>query len=122
LENFTNIPEFFEEFDAWHKDDATFCFWRTYMRLVSILLRFTRAIREGNWDLFLSSFSEMLPWFAAFAHVNHFRWGTVFLADMTILQQTAAEVYQGFQEEEISLPRRLRINSIRSQTTKLWSM
>ena len=25
LENLTNIPEFFES-DAWHKDDATFCF------------------------------------------------------------------------------------------------
>ena len=72
LENLTNIREIFEEFDAEHKDDATFCFWRTYMQLVSILLRFTRAIREGNWDLFLSSFSEMLPWFAAFDHVNYF--------------------------------------------------
>ena len=56
------------------------------MKLVSILLRFTRAIREGKWDLSslramfccvrafrvfiwlnqvvdLSSFSEMLPYF-----------------------------------------------------------
>ena len=98
LENLTNIREIFEEFDAEHKDDATFCFWRTYMQLVSILLRFTRAIREGNWDLFLSSFSEMLPWFAAFDHVKYFRWGTVFLTDMKMLQQTAPEVYQGFQE------------------------
>ena len=40
----------------------------------------------------------MLSWFAAFDHVNYFIWGTVFLTDMKMLQQTAPEVYQGFQE------------------------
>ena len=68
------------------------------MLLVAILLRLTGALREGDWDLFLSSFAEMLPWFAAFDHVNYFRWGTVFLADMNMLQQTAPVVYHGFQE------------------------
>ena len=66
------------------------------MHLVSILLRFTRAIREGEWDLYLSSFSEMLPWFAVFDHVNYTRWGVVFLADMKLLPKTAPEVYVAF--------------------------
>ena len=66
------------------------------MHLVSILLRFTRAIREGKWDLYLSSFSEMLPWFAVFDHVNYTRWGVVFLADMKLLPKTAPEVYEAF--------------------------
>lgn len=97
MEELTEILVFLEEFDVLHEDDATFCYWRIYMLLVSILLRFTRALREGDWNLFLSSFAEMLPCFAAFDHVNYFRWGTVFLADMKMLQQTAPEVYQGFQ-------------------------
>ena len=67
------------------------------MNLVSILLRFTRAIREGNWELYLSSFSEMLPWFVTFDHVNYTRRGVVFLADMKLLLRTAPEVYQGIQ-------------------------
>ena len=71
------------------------------MHMVSILLRFTRAIREGDWELYLSSFSEMLPWFAAFDHVNYTRWGIVFLADMTRLPCTAPEVYQGFQHGDV---------------------
>ena len=62
------------------------------MRLVSILLRFT--IREGKWDLYLSSFSEMLPYFAAFDFSNYTRWGVIFLADMKMLPQTAPEVQQ----------------------------
>jgi hypothetical protein len=44
LENLTNISEFFE-FDAWHKDDATFCFWRTYMRLHGL---HSTPIQEGD--------------------------------------------------------------------------
>lgn len=91
------VTDIVKEFDATHQDDSTYQYWRQYMNLVSILLRFTRAIREGNWELYLSSFSEMLPWFAAFDHVNYTRWGVVFLADMKLLPRTAPEVYQGFQ-------------------------
>lgn len=37
LKKFTSTQRFFEEFDGWHKEAATFCFWRTYMRLVFFL-------------------------------------------------------------------------------------
>lgn len=72
-------------FDAAHYDNPSFCYWRQYMKLVSILLRFKRAIQEGKWDLYLSSFSEMLPYFAAFDHSNYTRWGVIFPADMKML-------------------------------------
>lgn len=65
--------------------------------LASILLRFTHAIREGDWKLYLSSFAEMLPWFAAFVHINYTRWGTVFLADMKALPHKAPLVHEGFE-------------------------
>ena len=79
-------------FDAAYHDNPSFCYWKQYMKLVSILQRFT--IREGKWDLYLSSFSEMLPYFAAFDHTNYTRWGVIFLADMKMLPQTAPEVQQ----------------------------
>ena len=85
-------------FDAAHHDNPRHLLppWRQYMKLVSILLRFTRAIREGKWDLSLlramfccvrafrvfiwlnqvvdlSLLSEMLPYFAAFDHSNYTR-------------------------------------------------
>lgn len=63
--------------------------------MVSILLRFTRALPNGDWAL--SSFAEMLPWFAAYNHVNYTRWGAGFLADMSLLLQSAPEVHWGFQ-------------------------
>ena len=55
------------------------------------------CVRSGKWDLYLSSFSETLPYFAAFDHLNYTRWGLIFLADMKMLPQTAPEVQQAFE-------------------------
>ena len=52
---------------------ATAQFWWHYMEMVSILLRFTRAQREGNWDLHLHAFKEMMPYFHAYNHNNYAR-------------------------------------------------
>ena len=41
-------------FDAAHDDNPTFCYWKRYMKLVSILQRFMRAIWEvGSVPLFV---------------------------------------------------------------------
>lgn len=98
LSKMNPLMEIIQEFDSSHKENSTIQYWRMYMDIVSILLRFTRAIREGDWELFLASFSEMLPWFAVFDHVNYTRWGAIFLADMKMLSQTAPEVYSGFKK------------------------
>lgn len=52
------------------------------LKLVSILLHFTHALQEGDWLLFLLSFVAMLPWFAAYDHVNYTQWGIIFLTDI----------------------------------------
>ena len=38
------VTDIVREFDATRQDDSTYCYWRQYMHLVCILLRFTRAI------------------------------------------------------------------------------
>ncbi len=74
----------------------TFQYWLQYLELVSTLLNFIRAEREGNWELHISSFRRMIPWFAVYDHVNYTRWGLVYLADMTILPITAPTVWEEF--------------------------
>ena len=86
-----------EDFDCEHQENTTFTYWRKYMKLVSILLRLTRAIRNSNWDLYINSFAEMLPWFAAFDYVNYRRVGSEYLADMKELAIQAPEVLRGFE-------------------------
>ncbi|KAJ8893011.1 hypothetical protein PR048_005592 [Dryococelus australis] len=54
-------------------EDVNFIFWWQYMDMVSILLLFTRAQRDGMWDLYLHSFSQMLPYFKWYDHLNYAR-------------------------------------------------
>ena len=84
------VNSLMEDFDKTQETNCTFLFWRKYMHIVSILLCFTRAIRDSNWELYLRSFSEMLPCFAAFHHIHYLRWGCVFLADKKQLEHTAS--------------------------------
>ena len=91
------VTDIVKAFDGNYQDDSTYCYWKQYMHVVSIWLKLTRAILKGGWELYLLPFSEMLPWFSTFDHVNYTRWGIVFLADMKRLPCTAPEVHQGFQ-------------------------
>ncbi|KAL9976750.1 hypothetical protein ACROYT_G014079 [Oculina patagonica] len=38
-------------------------FWRSYFEMISLMVTFIRATREGNWPLHLECIGEMLPWF-----------------------------------------------------------
>ena len=55
------------------------------MTTVSVLLCFTRAQRDGSWDLHLYAFKRVLPSLFRYDHVNYTIWGTVYVADMSVL-------------------------------------
>lgn len=75
-------------------DDVNFCFWWQYMDMVSILLQYTRAHRDGIWDLHLYSFSLMLPYFKRYDHLNYARWGPVYLLEMHQLPEPILSKFQ----------------------------
>ena len=68
-------------------NNANCALWYEYLQMVSILLLFTRASRDGLWDLHLSSFKLMLPYFFQYSHTNYAKWGTVYLAEMHMLPE-----------------------------------
>ena len=39
------------------------CFWWIYMEMVSTLLIFTRAQRDGDWELYMTAFRKIIPFF-----------------------------------------------------------
>ena len=96
--NATILP-IIEEFER-ELQMPQFQYWLNYMKMVSILLQFIRAEREGNWPLHLTSFSRMLPWFALYNHTNYSQWGPVYLADMHQLPQ---EIHQLFLDGKFSV-------------------
>ena len=77
-------------------------FWWDYITMVSILLCFTRAQRDGSWDLHLYAFKRMLSFLFRYGHVNYARWVTVYLADMSVL---LPEVLHEFQNRNFVLKR-----------------
>ena len=64
------------------------------MEMVEILLHFTRAERDGIWDLHVHSFSSMLPYFMLYNHHNYGKWGTIYLAAMMQLQKPVLDEFQ----------------------------
>lgn len=104
VEASSELLDLLKEFDK-IETAATFRYWRHYMEMVSVVLGFIRAEREGNWALHLELFAKMLPWFAVYDHYNYSRWGPVYLADMRALPITAPEVHREFVAGRFSIKR-----------------
>lgn len=76
-------------------DDVNLKFWWQYLSMVSVLLKFTRAQRDGQWDLYLDALRAMLPYFQRYDHINYARWGPVYLSEM---KQLPEEVEREFRQ------------------------
>ena len=100
-----NTMSMLGEFEEHNSQRPQFQFWMNYMEMVSILLSFIRAKREGNLELHLVSFARMLPWFAMYNHTNYARWGPFYLADMRQLATSTPEFYEHFQDGMFSMKR-----------------
>ena len=53
-------------------------FWISYMDMVSLLLSFIRATREGNWTDHLLSVAKLIPWMFAYDRTNYSRYLTLY--------------------------------------------
>ena len=78
IEEIAPLSTLLDEFDVHYKEQTTFILPQFFCDLPVLF-------RDGDWTLYLSSFAEMLPWFALFDHVHYTRWGVIFLADMKML-------------------------------------
>jgi hypothetical protein len=75
------------------EENVNFLLWWSYMEMVSILLMFTNAQRNGCWGLYMHSFSLMMPYFFRYDHFNYARWRSVFITEM---DQLPTEVLNEF--------------------------
>ena len=98
--------------------NVNFRFWWNYLEMVSILMMFTRAQREGNWDLHLYSFKCMLQYFMRYDHSNYARWGTVYFTEM---HQLPAEVERDFTKGNIVVKRSTqKFNQVDPDQSQEW--
>ena len=71
-------------------------FWNEYVEMVYLLLKFIAAERNSNWQEHLAASVEMVPYDRAFDHIQYFRWGIIYLADMINLPTSALHVSNAF--------------------------
>ena len=55
--------------------------------MVETLLGLLRASRERDWELHLSSISEIVPWCFAYDNLNYARYLSVYLREMSLLPE-----------------------------------
>ena len=98
--------------------NPNFMFWWGYMQMVQILLMFTRAQRDGIWDLHLQAFTRMMPYFMHYNHVHYARWGTIYLNEM---HQIPGEVKKEFEAGNFVVKRStLRFNQVDPDHSQEW--
>ena len=89
--------KFSEALAKFKQDDdhgPTFKLWYEYLEMVKVLLMFTRAQREGNWDLHICAFKQMLPYFHIYDHTNYAKWGIIYIAEMNRLPDEVLEEFR----------------------------
>ena len=65
-------------------------------------LIFIRAIREGNFQLYLETLFRFLKWFFALDKYNYARWAIIFWFDLVLLQYRCPQEYNEFNRGNFS--------------------
>ena len=115
------IMELTDEFDQGMAHVGNFVLRRTYMRMVEKMIDFIRTNQDGNWSLHLNSFASMLPWMTIYDHINHARWGTIYLSEMKGLEASQSLVYEEFMNGNFAVKRgKARFNQIPIDQAREW--
>ena len=87
----------FEQFVAEGiKCSPHFQFWHITLELILLILSFVRSIREGNFDLYIESLSNIASWMFAMDHTNYSRCLPVHIRDMMTLKHVHPNVFVQF--------------------------
>ena len=84
---------------------CTLRFWMTYVKLVDIYLRFSRACRTNDLELFIYSLCEMCPLFFTTSRPNYARWMVRYYLNLLNVDQTHPGVKQILAGGDLSIRR-----------------
>ena len=82
--------------DIMEHNHRTAKLWLQYQRVIQIRRSFLRAIRTGNWKLYLKSLCDRHPYLAAAGHNKYTKSLALFIPWMQDLERTHSEVYRAF--------------------------
>ncbi|XP_044004211.1 uncharacterized protein LOC122849544 [Aphidius gifuensis] len=98
---------FLDQLEIFKTNGPTAQLWAQYFESLVILFQFYESSRLGNWDLFLQSIQQMLPFFHAANHFHYAKCAQIFLQDMENLKNSMDPVeYHQFTNESMFTIRR----------------
>ena len=95
-----------------------FLFCSIILQLELEVMIYVRAIREGEFLLYIDALTKIVPWFFALGHTNYARWIPVHLRDMVSLNDKHPGVFAEFSKEML-LSRKQHTCSLVLQLTRL---
>ena len=96
MQSISNLEELMAEFDREREFSPSHVVWRTYIKMVDILINFTSSYRKGDWEQSLHEASNMLPYIISAGHHNYSYSFPLYLSEMNVLKNTAPEVWSYF--------------------------
>lgn len=73
-----------------------FSYWYKTLKLQLIFLRFLRAQREQNYQEYVASLLQIVPWMFALDHFHYSRWMAVHVTDLLALENNSKDTYEEF--------------------------
>lgn len=67
------------------QQSVQFDYWLKTLSLEIVLLLYVRAIREGNFQLYIESLTKIVPWMFALDHTHYSRWLPIHIRDLMLL-------------------------------------
>lgn len=75
----------------------TFNYWNITLKFERSILLYVRSLRESDFNLYIASLENLVPWFFALDRIHYSRWTSVHIKDMKNLKIKNPEVFEQFQ-------------------------
>jgi hypothetical protein len=93
-----NVLEKMANFNKSKENIPIFTVILQYMRMVTEMLTFIRAVRTGDWDLHLQALAKFSRYFFVHDMLNYARMIPLYLAEMESLNKSDPDIVQEFQQ------------------------
>ena len=114
----------FEWLDQMCKTSEMCLYWKLILEFQIQVLVFVRAIREGNFPLYLETLFRFLKWYFALDKFNYARWATIYWFDLALLEKRCPSEFKEFVDGKFSFLKtnkkfsRMALDQVHEQNNK----
>ena len=88
--------------------DPQIQFWYTTLQLELVILSYVRLLRDGSFDLYFDSLTNLVPWFFSLEHTNFARWLLIHIRSIAMLKTMHPELSVEFSQGHFTVKKTSR--------------